>query len=126
MISLYMCNFFFPITFLLQNTMLQTLLTMQVSLCYFILTLLTIRVTYAGNTILNTVTEKKNLKKRQKIKSYKRNLYMVLKFVRLLLRTAISRCILIFSLRSVRKQSKQSFFSYKQLLYMKYFAIRSE
>ena len=108
---------------LLQNTMLQTLLTMQVSLCYFILTLLTIRVTYAGNTILNTVTGKK---KRQKIKSYKRNLYMVLKFVRLLLRTAISRCILIFSLRSVRKQSKQSFFSCKQLLYMKYFAIRSE
>ena len=107
---------------LLQNTMLQTSLTMQVSLCYFILTLLTIRVTYAGNTILNTVTEKK----RQKIKSYKRNLYMVLKFVRLLLRTAISRCILIFSLRSVRKQSKQSFFSCKQLLYMKYFAIRSE
>ena len=37
--------------------MLQTLVTMQVSLCYFILTLLTIRVTYAGNTILNTVTE---------------------------------------------------------------------
>ena len=102
--------------------MLQTLLTMQVSLCYFLLTLLTIRVTYASNTILNTVTEKK----RQKIKSYKRNLYMVLKFVRLLLRTAISRCILIFSLRSVRKQATQSFFSCKQLLYMKYFAIRSE
>ena len=74
----------------------------------------------------NTEYSYREKKKRKKIKSYKRNLYMVLKFVRLLLRTAISRCILIFSLRSVRKQSKQSFFSCKQLLYMKYFAIRSE
>ena len=37
-------------------------------------------------------------------------------FETLLLCTAISRCILIFSLRSVRKLSKQSFFSCKQLL----------
>ena len=51
-------TFFFNNHFnLQQNTMLQTLLTMQVSLCYSILTLLTIRVTYAGNTLLNTVTE---------------------------------------------------------------------
>ena len=42
--------------------MLQTLLTMQVSLCYSILTLLTIRATYAGNIILNTVTEKYSYK----------------------------------------------------------------
>ena len=49
--------FFFNNHVNLQNTMLQTLLTMQVSLCYSILTLLTIRVIYAGNIILNTVTE---------------------------------------------------------------------
>ena len=52
--------------------MLQTLLTMQVSLCHFILTLLTIQVTYAGNTLLNTVTGKKKTenKKLQKKSKY--------------------------------------------------------
>ena len=47
---------------------------MQVSLCYFILTLLTIRVTYACNTILNTVTGKKKKKKENK-KLQKKSIY---------------------------------------------------
>ena len=62
-IFIYLFIFFMQETFNLQNTILQTLLTMQVSLRYStyrtILTLLTMRVTYADNTILNTVTYRK-------------------------------------------------------------------
>ena len=80
---------------------------------------------YLVTYINGLVNIKKKKKKKKENKSYKRNLYIVLNFVILLLRTAISRCILIFSLRSVRKLSKQSFFSCREQLYMEYFAIRS-
>ena len=50
--------------------------------------------------------------------------YALLNSVILLFAIAISRCILIFSFKSARKLSKQSFFSCKQLLYIEYFAIR--
>ena len=43
--------------------------------------------------------------------------YVLLNIVILLFAVAISRCILIFSFKSARKLSKQSFFSCKQLLY---------
>ena len=95
------------------------LLTLTTFIYIYIFSFFIYLVTYINGLV--------NIKKKEKKenKSYKRNLYIVLNFVILLLRTAISRCILIFSLRSVRKLSKQSFFSCRELLYMEYFAIRS-